>query len=86
MNFKKARKDLKLSLKQAAALSGYGIGTISDLEREGVGSDRLKEKLLEIYGVEKKPAACASCLGVARELADGRAELAGLKKKIGGLL
>ena len=38
-----------MTLVQVAELSGYGIGTISDLERKGLGSDRLKQKLTDIY-------------------------------------
>jgi len=57
MDFKAGRQQMGLTLKKAAELSGYGIGTISDLEREGVGSDRLKEKLAEIYGLKEAAAA-----------------------------
>ena len=49
MNYKEAREAKGMTLVQVAELSGYGIGTISDLERKGLGSDRLKQKLTDIY-------------------------------------
>src|ERR1700679_2466306 len=49
MDFKAARTAAGLSLQQAAQLSGYGVATINGLEKHGEGSDRLKEKLREIY-------------------------------------
>ncbi len=53
LDYKKARETLGLKLREVAKLSGWGVGTISDLEREGVGSDRLKDKLMEVYGLSK---------------------------------
>lgn len=51
MDFKQARKERRLTLKQVAEASGYGIGTISDLERTGAGGKHLREKLEGIYGL-----------------------------------
>lgn len=50
MDWKAARKKMKLTLKQVADVSGYSIATINALELEGRGSDRLVEKLMLIYG------------------------------------
>ena len=51
MDIKQARKERRLTLKQVAEASGYGIGTISDLERTGAGGKHLREKLEGIYGL-----------------------------------
>jgi hypothetical protein len=51
MDFKKAREDKGLTVQQVSQLAGYAIGTISDLENKGLGSDRLREKLKGIYGI-----------------------------------
>jgi transcriptional regulator with XRE-family HTH domain len=48
MDFKQAREGAGLTLAQLSEVSGYAIGTISDLERKGVGGKRLKLKLVEI--------------------------------------
>lgn len=50
MDFKAAREAKNLTLKQASELAGYSVPTINALELEGRGSDRLKEKLAEVYG------------------------------------
>jgi hypothetical protein len=55
MDFKALRKAAGLTLKQAAALSGYTTGAINGQELKGNGSDRLKAKLLEIYGQGSAP-------------------------------
>lgn len=52
MNFKEAREKRGLTLKQVAELSDYSVATINALELEGRGSDRLREKLLEVYGIQ----------------------------------
>jgi transcriptional regulator with XRE-family HTH domain len=49
MDFKAARETRELTLKQVSEIAGYSIATINALELEGRGSDRLKEKLQEIY-------------------------------------
>ena len=49
MDFKAAREGRELTLKQVSELAGYSIPTINALELEGRGSDRLKEKLQQIY-------------------------------------
>jgi transcriptional regulator with XRE-family HTH domain len=51
MDFKAAREARKLTLKQVSELAGYSVPTINALELEGRGSDRLKEKLREIYNL-----------------------------------
>lgn len=51
MNFKDAREKSQMTLTQVAKLAKYSIGTISDLENKGLGSARLKAKLLQIYGM-----------------------------------
>ncbi len=56
MDFKRAREDAGLTLAKRAEASGYAIGTISDLERKGVGGKRLKEKLTEVLtGLKPAP-------------------------------
>ena len=85
MDFKKIRREKKLKLKQVAALSGWSIGTISDLEREGAGSDRLKEKLLEIYGIRNQSTGCPNCAALRHRAEAAEAELETLKKKLRGL-
>ena len=49
MNFKEIREKLELTLNEVSTLAGYSISTISDFERTGEGSVRLREKLLQIY-------------------------------------
>ena len=51
MDWKAARDAKKLTLKEASILSGYKIPTINALELESRGSERLKSKLREIYGI-----------------------------------
>lgn len=55
MNFKTARESRELTLESVSELSGFAKGTISDLENHGCGSDRLRAKLLEIYGLTNTP-------------------------------
>jgi transcriptional regulator with XRE-family HTH domain len=47
-NWKALRDQAGLTLDQLAERSGYGVSTISGLERLGEGSARLKKKLREI--------------------------------------
>lgn len=54
MDFKAARESRDLTLKQVSELAGYSIPTINALELEGRGSDRLKEKLLSVYGLKQR--------------------------------
>ena len=49
-SFQALRKAAGLTLKEAEAMAGYSVATISALENDNRGSDRLKQKLLEIYG------------------------------------
>lgn len=53
MDFKAIREERDLTLKDVSELAGYSISTISDFERTGEGSQRLKEKLLQIYNLKK---------------------------------
>jgi transcriptional regulator with XRE-family HTH domain len=52
MDFKAARERRELTLKQVSTLAGYSIPTINALELEGRGSDRLREKLKQIYDLK----------------------------------
>ena len=56
MLFKAARERMNLTLKQASERAGYSIPTINALELEGRGSDRLKFKLAQVYGIVPKDA------------------------------
>jgi transcriptional regulator with XRE-family HTH domain len=86
MDFKAAREASDLTLKQASELSGYSIPTINALELEGRGSDRLRNKLFEIYHLKEDKAPIESELEVwrsrallaERELAELRAAMQGL--------
>ena len=49
-DYKQRRIDLKLNLDDVSELSGFAVGTISDLENHDRGGKRLREKLDEIYG------------------------------------
>ena len=49
------RKAAGLTLKQAAELSGYTVGAINGEELHGNGSDRLREKLTEVYRFRNSP-------------------------------
>jgi hypothetical protein len=53
MDFKKLREAAGLNLDEVVILSGWAKGTISDLENHDKGSGRLREKLLEVYGLKK---------------------------------
>lgn len=68
MDFKAAREQRELTLKQVSTLAGYSIPTINALELEGRGSDRLKEKLQQIYQLKD------SGDGSSLELHDSRPE------------
>ena len=70
MDFKQARKERRLTLKQVAEASGYGIGTISDLERTGAGGKHLREKLEGIYGL-RNPETVSLKDSVGENLIDG---------------
>lgn len=50
MDWKAARERSGLTLEQLAERVGYGVSTINGLELRGEGSERLKEKLLEVLG------------------------------------
>lgn len=45
--------DAGLTLAEAAARSGYSQATINGLEKHGTGSQRLKDRLDEVYGGSK---------------------------------
>jgi len=55
MDYKAERDRRGLTLAQVAALIPYATGTISDLERTGKGSDRLRKALDQLYGNRNTP-------------------------------
>ena len=94
MDFKAAREQRELTLNQVSTLAGYSIPTINALELEGRGSDRLREKLQQIYKLNDvenpyalREAAPESDLEIWRRRAKkAESELAELRRKLRGLV
>ena len=92
MNFKAERESRDWTLEKVAELSGYKVATINGLELHGEGSDRLKQKLAEVYGKQNpnaslRDAAPESELEIwKRRAKKAEAELHELKTKMRALL
>jgi transcriptional regulator with XRE-family HTH domain len=51
LDFRKLRKEAKLTLKEVAARTGWSIATISGFETNGEGGPQFRKKLLAVYGL-----------------------------------
>jgi transcriptional regulator with XRE-family HTH domain len=80
INFKEARESRGLTLREAADLSGYSIATINGLELSDDGSVRLRERLLEIYGLQNPPQSGADIIREAYEKKNYTEAMAAVQK------